>query len=65
MRGLYPGQFHSLRRNLNNIVLVLDLSSPASLHFITVPIPTFINRGLPFRFGVVPLVETEAGEVAS
>ncbi|KAF9513801.1 glycosyltransferase family 24 protein [Hydnum rufescens UP504] len=60
MRGLYPGQFHSLRRNLNNIVLVLDLSSPISLHFITVPIPTFINRGLPFRFGVVPLVETEA-----
>lgn len=65
MRGLYPGQFHTIRRNLNNIVLVLDLSSPASVHFITVPVPTFINRSLPFRFGVVPMVEVESGRLSS
>ncbi|KAF7297231.1 hypothetical protein MIND_00956200 [Mycena indigotica] len=60
LRPLYPGQFHSLKLNLFNIVLVLDLSESSTLDMLT-SISNIINRGLPFRFGVVPLTETEDG----
>lgn len=55
------GQFPSIRRNMNNIIVVLDLSAPASLGFIAGPIPTIIGRSLPFRWGVVAGVESESG----
>lgn len=55
------GQFPTVRRNLNNIIAVLDLSLPSSLAFITNPVATIISRNLPFRWGVAPNVETEAG----
>lgn len=56
---MYPGQFHSIKLNLFNVVLVLDLSRPASLNMITSAISGIISRGLPFRFGIVPLSESE------
>jgi hypothetical protein len=58
---LYPGQFHNIRLNLFNIVLVLDLSRSAALHTLTDAVANIVARGLPFRFGVVPLRETEEG----
>ncbi|KAF8342557.1 UDP-glucose:glycoprotein glucosyltransferase-domain-containing protein [Cantharellus anzutake] len=58
MRGMFPGQFLTIRRNLNNIILVVDMSIPASLNFIGGPIAQIISRNLPFRFGVVPMLET-------
>lgn len=58
---MYPGQFHSIKLNLFNIVLVLDLSRPASLNMITSAIAGIVSRGLPFRFGIVPLPESEDG----
>jgi UDP-glucose:glycoprotein glucosyltransferase len=61
LRPVYPGPFHTIKRNLHNTVLLLDLSQRASLTWITGPISTIIQRGFPFRFGVVPLVETEEG----
>jgi UDP-glucose:glycoprotein glucosyltransferase len=42
-------------------VLVLDLSHPAALHTLTGAVANIVARGLPFRFGVVPLAETEEG----
>jgi UDP-glucose:glycoprotein glucosyltransferase len=61
LRPVYPGQFHHVKRNLINIVLVLDLSQRKSLGWITNPIANIIQRGFPFRFGVVPIVDTEEG----
>jgi len=65
LRGTFPGQFHTVRRNLNNIVVVLDLSRLDSLRFISGPVAQIISRGLPFRFGVVPMLETERCELIS
>lgn len=55
MRPLYPGQLHTLRQNLYNIVLVLDLAQAMSLDTITSAVATMIQRGVPIRFGVVPM----------
>lgn len=63
LRGamLYPGQLPSLRLNLFNVVLVLDLAQPSGLGFVANAVVPLISRGIPFRFGVVPSVESEEG----
>ncbi|TCD67335.1 hypothetical protein EIP91_000256 [Steccherinum ochraceum] len=61
LRPMYPGQFPSIKLNLMNIVLAVDLSQTSSLNFIGTAVDNIINRSFPFRFGVVPIVETEEG----
>lgn len=54
-----PGGFQPVRRNLWNVVLVLDLSTRTGLHTISQTVNNFIRRGIPFRFGVVPWVKND------
>ncbi|KAJ6586424.1 glycosyltransferase family 24 protein [Mycena vulgaris] len=61
LRPLYPGQFHNIKLNLFNVVLVLDLSQPSSLQTITGAVASIIGRNFPFTFGIVPISETEDG----
>ncbi|EIW54691.1 glycosyltransferase family 24 protein [Trametes versicolor FP-101664 SS1] len=61
LRQLYPGQFPTVKYNLFNIVLAADLSQASSVDFIGGTVNSLIRRGLPFRWGVAPLVETEDG----
>lgn len=59
---MYPGQFPNIKANLFNTVLALDLSQVSSINFIVGPVSNIIERGLPFRFGVAPIIETEEGK---
>jgi hypothetical protein len=59
LRPLYPGQAPTIRRNMYNVVVVFDLSRPSSLRFITNTLSMLIDRMVPVRFGIVPIVETE------
>ncbi|OXG53132.1 UDP-glucose:glycoprotein glucosyltransferase [Cryptococcus neoformans] len=59
MRPVYPGQFHNVRRNTFNLIFALDLSRISSLELIVHSISTMIQRGLPIRFGIVPVFEPE------
>ncbi|KAF7983169.1 hypothetical protein HWV62_23402 [Athelia sp. TMB] len=61
LRPTYPGQFPSIKINLFNIIVVLDLSQYSSLQFIAGTIQSVVSRGYPWRFGFVPIVETEEG----
>jgi UDP-glucose:glycoprotein glucosyltransferase len=61
LRPLYPGQAPTVRRNMYNVVVVLDLSRPSSLRFIANTLSMLIDRLFPVRFGIVPIVETEDG----
>lgn len=58
---VYPGQLPSVKLNLFNVVLAFDLSQMPAISFIPGAVNYIIQRGLPFRFGVVPIVETENG----
>lgn len=53
MRGLYPGQLHSIARNLYNVIIVTDLSSRRGLELVSGEVSMFIRRGIPIRFGIV------------
>ncbi|KAH9946426.1 glycosyltransferase family 24 protein [Epithele typhae] len=59
LRQMYPGQFPSLKYNLWNAILAVDMSKLSSTHFISVTVQALINRGLAFHWGIVPLVETD------
>jgi hypothetical protein len=56
---MHPREFHSIKKNMFNIVTVLDLTNTNTLGFVSASIMNLINRGYPFRFGLVPIVETE------
>ncbi len=58
---MYPGQFPTLKRNIFNVVLAVDLSQLSSIDFIVSTVQAVIERRMPFRWGVAPLVETEDG----
>ena len=60
---MYPGQFPSIKGNLFNVVLALDLSQASNLHFIVGPMSNILEKNIPFRFGVAPIAETEDGEL--
>nr|XP_019013386.1 UDP-glucose:glycoprotein glucosyltransferase [Kwoniella pini CBS 10737]OCF52167.1 UDP-glucose:glycoprotein glucosyltransferase [Kwoniella pini CBS 10737] len=55
LRQVYPGQFHTVRKNTWNLIFVLDLSQVSSLDIIANAISPMIQRGLPIRFGIVPM----------
>ncbi|KAI9428795.1 hypothetical protein H4582DRAFT_2159566 [Lactarius indigo] len=54
-------QAPTVRRNMFNVTFVLDLSRPASLHFIANAVSMLIQHSYPIRLGAVPIVETEEG----
>ncbi|WVF72342.1 hypothetical protein IAT40_007156 [Kwoniella sp. CBS 6097] len=65
MRQLYPGQFHTIRRNTWNLVFVLDLAQVPSLEIISSAISPMIQRGLPIRFGIVPMFEPGKNDISA
>ena len=46
-------------KNLNNVVFILDLAQPSSLVLVAQNLKQFITRGIPVRFGLVPLVSAD------
>ncbi|KAL3468539.1 UDP-glucose:glycoprotein glucosyltransferase-domain-containing protein [Aspergillus heterothallicus] len=54
LRRTYPGQLPAVRRDLNNIVFPVDLSSTEDVDLVTTTIQVFVKRKIPVRFGVVP-----------
>lgn len=60
---MYPGQMPTVKQNIFNIVLAVDLSQSSTLHFIAGMVNNVIERGFGYRWGVAPLVETEDGTI--
>lgn len=58
---MYPGQFHQIKLNLWNVVLVLDLGKTSSWQVLAT-VGNVVSRNFPFRFGMVPLMENEEGK---
>ncbi len=59
---MYPGQLPNLKLNIFNVVVVADLSQSSALNFIAGAVSNIIQRNFPFRWGIVPIIETEEGE---
>ena len=53
----YPGQMPQLARNIVNVILALDLTRRESHAILADNIAQFVKRGVPVRFGLVPLIQ--------
>ena len=49
-----------IRRNAYNVILALDLSKASSIATVSV-VSSFVQRGVPVRMGIVPIVESDEG----
>ncbi|KAG6876468.1 hypothetical protein C0992_012845 [Termitomyces sp. T32_za158] len=58
IRPMYHG-IPSIKYNVFNVIVVLDLSQMDSLAFVAGNMAGLISKGIPLRFGVVPISETE------
>lgn len=47
-----------MRRNANNIVVPVDLSSLEDLNFVVRTMQTFVKKGIAARFGIVPIASS-------
>lgn len=67
LRPTYPGSMNLIRRNLNNVIFVLDLSQSSALLILADNVRQFVSRGIPIRFGLVPRVgeEGDASDVSA
>ncbi|KAG9010570.1 hypothetical protein FRB93_003838 [Tulasnella sp. JGI-2019a] len=52
------GQMPRVKRNVQNIVVAVDLSKSSTLTTINMLV-NLVQRGIPVRFGIVPIVESE------
>jgi UDP-glucose:glycoprotein glucosyltransferase len=55
MRPIYPGQLHTLQKNIHHVVFALDLSKKEDLTRLLEEVVTLIKRQIPIRFGIVAL----------
>jgi UDP-glucose:glycoprotein glucosyltransferase len=61
MTNSMPGQLLRVRKNLFNLVFVLDFTDKEALRFLTEDIVEMLKNIVPIRFGVVPLI-TKQGD---
>ncbi|KAJ5628844.1 hypothetical protein N7490_011072 [Penicillium lividum] len=54
IQNAYPGQLPPVARDLQNVVVPVDLSKSEDMLLVLQQILTFIKRGIPVRFGLVP-----------
>ncbi|KAF9098169.1 hypothetical protein BGX29_007755 [Mortierella sp. GBA35] len=64
MQPTYGGQFHQVRRNVINSLFVMDLSYPKSMEVLSFELLNWVQRLVPFRFGIIPLVKSDNGDDA-
>ncbi|KAI9837806.1 MAG: hypothetical protein M1819_006740 [Sarea resinae] len=62
LQRTYPGQLPSVRRDIHNIIVPMDFSSPKEVAMAVEVIQGFIKRSVPIRFGLVPTTRTMSAE---
>lgn len=56
LQRTYPGQLPSVRRDIHNVVIPMDLTDIKDIELLVESIQMFVKRKVPIRFGVVPTV---------
>ncbi|KAI8890404.1 glycosyltransferase family 24 protein [Backusella circina FSU 941] len=57
LKPTYPGQLHTIRKNIYNLLMIEDLSRVNSLSRVILEIRNMVGRNIPIRFGMVGLVD--------
>ncbi|KAG0378074.1 hypothetical protein BGX24_004801 [Mortierella sp. AD032] len=65
MQPTYGGQFHQVRKNVLNTLFVMDLSNAKAMEVLCFELLNWVQRLIPFRFGVLPLIKSDDGDDAA
>ncbi|KAG0277722.1 hypothetical protein BGZ95_005473 [Linnemannia exigua] len=65
MQPTYGGQFHQVRKNVLSSLFVMDLSNAKAMEVLCFELLNWVQRLVPFRFGVLPLIRSENGDDAA
>ncbi|KAL8820034.1 MAG: hypothetical protein Q9223_001671, partial [Gallowayella weberi] len=60
LQRTFPGQLPTVKRNVHNAVVPLDLTDTKDVQLLVESIQTFVKRKVPIRFGIVPTLATPA-----
>ncbi|KAI9702623.1 MAG: hypothetical protein M1820_006129 [Bogoriella megaspora] len=60
LQRMFPGQLPSVRKDIHNMVVPVDLSDPDDVAIAVESLQGFVKRKIPIRFGIVPSVRTQA-----
>lgn len=64
LRPAYPGQLRYLRKNMFNVLFAIDMTNLNQLSVLTDSLG-FIERDIPLRFGVIPVVDDSNDSASS
>lgn len=62
LQRTFPGQLPSIRRNVHNAVIPIDLTDIKDVQLLVESLQTFVKRKVPIRFGIVPTLATPASQ---
>ena len=62
LQRTYPGQLPSVRRDIHNVVIPMDLTDTKDVELLVESIQIFVKRKVPIRFGIVPAVGSQAAK---
>jgi UDP-glucose:glycoprotein glucosyltransferase len=58
LQRTFPGQLPTVRRDMHNLIIPVDLANLKELEMVTDALQSFIKRTVPVRFGLVPTLQT-------
>ncbi|KAI9723776.1 MAG: hypothetical protein M1812_001076 [Candelaria pacifica] len=62
LQRTYPGQLPSVRRDIHNLLIPVDLTKAEDVNLIVDEIQGFVKRGIAIRFGLVPVTGNSHAE---
>lgn len=61
LQRTYPGQLPSVRRDIHNLVMMIDFADYGDVATVVDNLQNFVKRKVPIRFGLVPRIRSSAG----
>ncbi|KAI4193853.1 MAG: hypothetical protein LQ346_003820, partial [Caloplaca aetnensis] len=62
LQRTFPGQLPTIRRNVHNAIIPLDVTDMKDVQLLVESLQTFVKRKVPIRFGIVPAATTSASQ---
>jgi UDP-glucose:glycoprotein glucosyltransferase len=59
---MFPGQLPSVRKDIHNVVIPIDLSHIDDPEIVSETVQSLIRREVPLRWGIVPITDSEISE---
>ena len=59
LQRTFPGQLPSVRRDIHNVIIPMDLTDAKEVELLVDSIQVFVKRKVPIRFGIVPAIRSQ------